>query len=257
MNTETQNTPENAPGSSPTLVSMRSRSAWRTAFGAIIGMIGALLSWKMMAMIGDVFELPADLASLGFGSTPSPEDQARLKSATFEMNFKNAVILMGGIGGVLGGAFGLIVCVGRRLGKSSIRMMLSTVLNGAVFGLIAGGAGIWIQALARDNMAPGATSPPEQMILLMHGAIWLISGLGVGCGLLIGGSGSWRTRLEFAVILGLVGMVGGCLFPIVAGVLIPAVNSTGPIPLIDPSAGRILWLTLPALLMGLAIGRNG
>ena len=79
----------------------------------------------------------------------------------------------------------------------------------------------------------------------------------IGTGLSLRSPTPWRTRLEFAVVIGLAGMVGGCLFPVLAGIFFPAVNSSGPIPLIDPSAGRILWLTLPAVLMGLAIGRTG
>ena len=86
--------------------------------------------------------------------------------------------------------------------------------------------------------------------------MWLICGIGVGSGIALGGPIPWKARLESTVIVGLVGMVGGCLFPIVAGIFFPAVNSTGPIPLVDPIAGRILWLSLPAVLMGLVIGKN-
>ncbi len=228
----------------------------RLTFAAFSGVLGALLSWRVIEKIGAVFELPADLAGLGFGSVPSPEDQARLASATLDMNIKNAAIWMGTVGAVLGAAFSLGVCVLRRTGISSIRMMFATIVSGALSGTIAGAVGIWIQMIARQNMEPGATSPPEQIILFMHSTIWLICGLGIGLGIALGGPLSWRPRLESTIVIGLVGMVGGCLFPIVAGIFFPAVNSTAPIPLVDQSAGRILWLTLPAILMGLAIGKN-
>ena len=229
----------------------------RLIFAVSAALSGALLSWKVIEAIGEVFTLPTDLASLGFGSIPSPEDQARLASATLEMNLKNAAIWIGTIGAVLGLSFSMAVCVFRRTGISSIWTMFATVFFGALFGIAAGAVGIWLQRIARQNMEPGGTSPPEQFILLMHGAMWLICGLGIGLGLSLRSPTPWRTRLESAVVIGLAGMVGGCLFPVLAGIFFPAVNSSGPIPLIDPSAGRILWLTLPALLMGLAIGRNG
>jgi len=228
----------------------------RLAFAAFSGVLGALLSWKVIAVIGEVVVLPTDLAGLGFGSVPSPEDQARLVSATLNMNIKNAAIWMGAVGAIFGAAFSLVVCAARRTGISIIRMMFVTTVSGALFGTIAGAVGIWIQMIARQNMEPGATSSPEQIILFMHSTIWLICGLGIGLGIALGGPMSWRTRLESTIVIGLVGMVGGCLFPIVAGIFFPAVNSTGPIPLVDPSAGRILWLTLPAVFMGLAIGKN-
>ena len=228
----------------------------RLVLGSLCGLLGALVSWKVIEAIGEVFELPPDLAAMGFGSVPSPENQARLASATLGMNLKNAAIWMGAAGAILGAAFGVMVCVSKKPGSASIRMLFATVLSGALLGVVSGTAGIWIQTLARQNMEPGATSPPEQMVLLMHSVMWLICGIGVGSGIALGGTMAWRTRLESTVVIGLVGMVGGCLFPIVAGILFPAVNSTGPIPLVDPIAGRILWLSLPAVLMGLVIGKN-
>jgi len=59
------------------------------------------------------------------------------------------------------------------------------------------------------------------------------------------------------LVIGLAAMIGGCLFSIVAGILFPAVNSSLPIPYFEPNAGRILWLSMPSVLMGLGVGRNG
>ena len=135
--------------------------------------------------------------------------------------------------------------------------MFATVLTGTLFGALAGVAGVWINAVSRQYMAAGATSPAEQIILLMHGATWLIVGLGIGLGIALGRRQPGRSRIESTVVTGLVGMVGGCLFPIVAGILFPAVNSSWPVPAFEPTAGRIMWLSLPSVLMGLTIGRNG
>ena len=229
----------------------------RTLAGALAGVFGAILSWKAIEAIGEVFVLPADLAGLAFGQVPPPEVQAKVVAATFAANIRNAALWMGTVGAVLGTMFGLTICLSRRLRLSSIRMMSSTVLGGTLFGVLAGVAGVWVNTVSRQNMAAGATSPAEQIILLMHSATWLIAGFGIGIGIALGGRQPGRSRIESTVVIGLVGMVGGCLFPIVAGLLFPSVSSTWPIPPLDPTAGRILWLSLPSVMMGLAIGRNG
>ena len=230
---------------------------FRTFCVAITGLVGAIMSWKAIELIGDVYVLPGDLAGLAHGPVPTPEQLARLTATTLAMNLKNAAIWLGTGGGITGLLFGLTICLSRRLGMSSIRMILATLFAGTVFGALAGLAGVWINTVSRQNMTAGATSPSEQITLLMHSAVWMIVGLGIGLGIALGGKWSGRSRIESMVVIGLVGMVGGCLFPIVAGLLLPAVNSSWPIPSLEPTAGRILWLTLPALLMGLAIGRNG
>jgi hypothetical protein len=231
--------------------------AFRTLAAAAAGGVGAILSWKAIELIGEVFVLPADLAGLAFGQVPAPEVQAKVVAATIATNTRNAALWMGTVGAVLGTMFSLTICLFRRLGLSSIRMIFASVLAGTLLGAIAGVAGIWINTVLRRNMATGATSPAEQFILLMHSATWLIVGLGIGLGISLGGRKSGRSRIESTVVIGLIGMVGGCLFPIAAGLLFPSVSSTWPIPPLDPTAGRILWLSLPSVLMGLAIGRNG
>ncbi len=231
--------------------------AIRTFAGAGVGIAGALLSWKAIELIGEVFVLPPDLAALASGQAPPPEVQAKVAAVTRDINIKNAAIWMGTTGAVLGTLFGLTICLSRRLRRSSIRMIFATGLAATLCGAIAGVAGYWINAVSRANTVAGATSPSELNTLLLHSAIWLIVGLGIGSGIAWGGIQSRRSRIESMVVIGLVGMVGGCLFPVVAGILLPTVNSSWPIPPIEPTAGRILWLSLPSVLMGLAIGRNG
>ncbi|MEJ7592332.1 MAG: hypothetical protein WKF77_12345 [Planctomycetaceae bacterium] len=240
-----------------TVPSTSGNVAIRTLSTALAGIACALLSWKAIELIGEVFVLPPDLAALASGQAPPPDVQAKVAAVTRDIDIKNAAIWMGTAGAILGILFGLTLCLCRRLGLSSIRMILVMVVSGTLSGAVAGVAGYWINAVSRQNMAAGATSPPEQFTLLVHSATWMIVGLGIGMGIAMGGRRSGRSRIESMVVIGLVGMVGGCLFPIVAGILLPTVNSTWPIPPLEPAAGRILWLSLPSVLMGLAIGRNG
>jgi|GEM_PF-1612355 len=229
----------------------------RTLATALAGGVGAILSWKAIELIGEVFVLPPDLAALAFGQVPPPEVQAEVLAATHENNLWNAAIWLGTAGAILGTFFGLTICLSRRLGFSSIRMIFATVLAGTLFSALAGVVGVWINTVSRQNMAAGATSPPEYITLLMHSITWMIFGLGIGLGIALGSIRLRSSRIESTVLIGLVGMVGGCLFPILAGILLPAVNSTWPVPAFEPTAGPIMWLSLPSVLMGLAIGRNG
>ena len=221
------------------------------------GLVAAGLSWKAMGLIGDVFVLPPKLAGLSFGQAPPPAVQAELAAATLQMNIKNAGLWMATTGGILGMVFGCGIGMLRGRSRSGLRVAIVTIVAGCLFGGIAGAAAIGAHVIARQNMAVGATSPSDQLVLLMHSLTWLIVSAGIGWGIWLGTRRPNRSRLDAVVVFGLAGLVGGCLFPIIAGIVFPAVNSTAPIPYLDPTAGRILWLSLPSALMGLAIGRNG
>ena len=229
---------------------------FRTLSVAFAGLIGAILSWVAIGAIGDVFQLPAELAGLGFGQALSPEDQVRLAAATLTRNIGNSSLWLGATGAILGSLLGIATCVTRRLGISGIGVLLATVTLGALFGASAGFTACWMNKVAFDNLATGATQPPESMTLLMHSVTWLIAGVGLGLGIAIGRRHKMRSTVGTALVTGLAGLLGGCLFPIVTGLFAPAVNSVYPIPALEPVSGQIIWLSLPSVLMGLAIGRN-
>ena len=229
----------------------------RTLAAAVAGLFGAILSWKAIEYIGEVFVLPADLAGLAFGQIPAPEVQAKVVAATVENQIRNAAVWLGTAGAIMGAFSSLSICLSRRLRLTSFRMIFVTVLAGTLFGALAGVVGVWIDTVSRQNLEVGATSPSEHITLLMHSITWMIFGLGIGLGISFGGIQHRISRIESTVVIGLLGMVGGCLFPIAAAVLFPAVNSTWPVPAFEPTSGLILWLGLPYVLMGMAIGRNG
>lgn len=247
-NAQFQSLPVSAPGA-------RSRNVMVRKLGAAFaGVVGALLSVQVIERIGEVFVLPPDLASLGFGQVPPPEVQAKLAAAVFFNTVGNAAIWMGSVGAILGICFFTAIAISGGIAGSRLRMIIAVVSATAVFAAMAGVLGGWLDSIVRRNMSMGATSPSEQVVVLVHGIVWLVVGLGIGIGFTLGVRQQMRTRLESIVIIALFGMFGGCLFPIVAGVLLPAVNSGGSIPGLDPSEGRILWLNLPSVLMGLAVG---
>ena len=61
---------------------------------------------------------------------------------------------------------------------------------------------------------------------------------------------------ETVAVVGLAGMIGGVLFPVLSGIVLPATDATVPIPIGDDVAGRYFWALLPAALIGFAAGRQ-
>lgn len=250
-NASAEQLPVEAPDSST-----RKGGLVRVVLGGITGIAGAFLAWKSMGLIGQVAALPPDLASLAFAAAPSPEELQKVPAATLKVNQQNAAIWLSASGAILGCLFGLLVYLARRSAGGFLNLMFIPALCGAIAGAAAGAVAVWINHVARQNMASGATSPAEQIILAMHSATWLILGLGVGLGIAASRRADGASRLEAAVVTGVAAMAGGCLYPIVAGLFFVAVNSSFPIPHLEPAAARILWLSLPSVLMGLAVGRN-
>lgn len=234
-----------------------SRNVWACTLGAVLaGSVGALLAVKAIERIGEVFVLPPDLAGLGFGQVPPPEVQAELAAAVFSKTIWNAATWMGIAGAIPGACFAIAIILTRRLVVGRFRMILAVISATASFAAIAGVLGGWLDSIARRHMAVGATSPSEQVVVLIHGVVWLVVGLGLAVGITLGNRQRLSSQLESIVIIGLSGMIGGCLFPIVAGIVFPEVNSSWSIPGLEPSEGRILWLNLPSVLMGVAVGRR-
>ncbi len=231
-------------------------SLFHSAIVAGVGLVGAVACWKLMGAIGPVFALPPDLAGLAFGAAPPPEVAVRLATETFLMNLKNAAVWIGMSGAVLGLLFSVALFALQRTRSSLIRVVAASLVGGAVFGALAGCVSIYVDSIAHMKMDPGATSPEEHFVLLTHSLTWLTAGIGIGFGIAFGTARPLGKGIEFAIVVGLAAMVGGCLYPIVSGIFFPAINSAFPIPHPDPPAARLIWLSLPAAVMGLAAGRG-
>ena len=231
-------------------------SLFHSAIVAGVGLVGAVACWKLMGAIGPVFALPPELAGLAFGAAPPPEVAVRLATETFLMNLKNAAVWIGTSGAVLGLLFSVALLALQRTRSSLIRVVAASLVSGAVFGALAGCVSIYVDSIALMKMDRGATSPAEHFVLLTHSLTWLTAGLGIGLGLAFGTAKPFGKIAESTVMVALAAMVGGCLYPIVAGILFPEVNSAFPIPHPDLPSARLIWLSLPAAIMGLAAGRG-
>lgn len=244
--------------SAPAELAPRSRGAvlGATAALALTGVIGAVLAFLAINAIGEVFRLPAELAALGVGKIPSSEEQQRLAAGNQTLQYKRSVLWLGSAGAILGGLFGLTLGMFRSSRIATFRGLAGGVLLGGVFGACAGPLAMFLDLRLHQNLPPGQLTVPEHWVILMHAATWLIIGLGVGLG---AGWGTplkrGRTMAASMIVAGIAGALGGALYLFLAGFAMPLADATLPIP--DENWNRLLWLGLPSILIGLALGRKG
>ena len=224
--------------------------------GAIVACGAAFVAVKAIARIGEVLVLPPDLAAVGFGQVPSPEVREKITAAVFSNAVGNAAIWMGTAGAIVGACMAVLVACFVRKSGNPLRVIVALVLAGATLSSLAGVLGVWCDSAARRSMPADASSPAEHFVVMTHGLVWFVVGGGIGIGVALGSPRSIRMNLETIATVALSGLLGGCLFPVVAGVLFPAIDSSSSIPGVDPPESRMLWLCLPAVFMGCAVGRQ-
>jgi hypothetical protein len=125
----------------------------------------------------------------------------------------------------------------------------------AIVGALAGLTLMGIDGRLPSFIPQGALSIPEYMIICMHTAAWAVAGAGIGLGVGVASTGLQFGRIPVYVLLAAIGgALGGMLYPVLAAVLLPSVDPSLPFP--ETVTARMLWLGLPALLMGLTLGRK-
>ena len=239
------------------MIAVKREMVWgRVLVRTIVACGAAFVAVKAIGRIGEVFVLPPDLASVGFGQVPSPEVKAKITAAVFSNAVGNAAIWMGTAGAILGTCLAVVVAFSVRKSGNPFPVIAGLVVAGASFSAFAGVLGVWCDSAARRSMAADASSPAEHLVVMIHGLVWFVVGGGIGVGVALGSRRPIRMHLETIATVALSGLLGGCLFPIVAGVFFPAIDSSSSIPGVDPPESRILWLCLPAVFIGCAVGRR-
>jgi hypothetical protein len=223
---------------------------------ALVGALGAVLAWLAIGAIGEVFRLPPELARLGMGGIPGPDAQRRIGAGNLVLYYKHSALWLAVVGGILGALFGLTLGLLRRSGKSVLLGVVAGALCGNIFGACAGPLAVYIDQRLQAAVPAGKLTVPEEMRILMHAATWLVLGLGIGLGTGLAAPVQRGRAAVTALLLGAVaGLLGGVLYPVIAGIALPLANISLPIPEADSS--RLLWLGLPSVLIGLALGRKG
>ena len=153
---------------------------------------------------------------------------------------------------VYAGLLGALVALALAASEGVVRRSFVWPLVGAPIGAAGGVAGGLAGSLVHDDVMAAVAQPELSHVVQFQLALFVPLGIGVGiaCSLL---ARSWKSR-AMAVAGGLVaGALAGILYPVAAGVLLPAASTDSLIP-VEPS-NRLLWMLLAAGLFGLIVPR--
>jgi hypothetical protein len=160
------------------------------------------------------------------------------------MIYGNTAFVYGLLGCITAAFFAVAEGVARRSAGYAVVGVLLGMVSGAVFGALGGAAAQYIEP-AQINVGRMVRT------ILMHGAGWSITGLGVGLGCTLP---SWRWKTTGLAVLG--GIVGGAvsalLFCTLAGLLFSGFNTDLAVP--AGSGPRLFWFVLTASLMAIVVG---
>lgn len=221
----------------------RSRFAVITALMAV-GIVGGAHAWWAASELGQSFPLDPKVRPLLDKQTLTPEEELRLGRAEMDKTLKNTALSLGIFGAIVAAFIGGVEGVLRRRILAALTGVVVGVLAGGGFGVLGGLA----DASIYDRLQPEGIDP-TYLAIMMHGAAFVLAGLGVGVAAAVGAR-QWSKIFVIAAA----GLVAGSLFPIVAAVILPVPNADVPLPVEPELLG--LWMLLPAGLMGLAAGRT-
>lgn len=219
----------------------------------VAALLSAALATVLVRSVGHVFKLPPELAALGFGRIPGPEEQVKLAAGNAVIRYKHSVLWMAMIGFVLG--TGLAIARADQI-RGVVKSVIGAALAGSVLAAIAGPVATRIDLSLGKNLAPEAFSLADAAPLGMHALTWAMVGFGIAAGMMFGATGSRKAKLEQCVISLLGGAVGGALFPFAGALFVPELNSGYAIPEFEPSTGIFLWIALPTVLIALVSARE-
>lgn len=210
--------------------------------GLVISVLVGLALGGILHALLPVFQLPERLQNLS-GNLPN-ELLMELKREMSRVDFRNAAFALALWGGGLAWALTTTeLCLRRQRGRA----VWGGLLAGLVAALVAAG-GMALAAALQDSLA----MPDSRLVksTLVQGTLFGIAGLGIGLGLAL----PLRPRkLLLSCLIGglLGGMVAGALFPILASVALPNLNTDFLMP--DEALGRLLWTVLAAGFIGVTI----
>jgi hypothetical protein len=217
------------------------RTAWMPGVG--LALVGGILAWAILEASYPVMTMPRELyRMLG---TPPDVVQASLARAD-KMAMVNPMFALAVVGGILGGALAVSHLGAQPSRIGGLVAALAAVLVGAGFGCLSGFIGYTVH---RAGLSAGPDAELSKT-LAMHIAVFSTLGAGVGLGV-----GAFSVRIWKAAGAGLLagaaaGLLAGAAFPVLMAIIAPAVDSSDVIP---DGRERLLWIGLPALLLGLAV----
>lgn len=165
-----------------------------------------------------------------------------------QIHYQNIVAICALIGGILGLGMALAEGAARRCLRFVLLGALSSVVLGSGAGAVAGCAAQKVEKLPLGDLIDLAQSMAAQAVL------WTIVGLGAGLGVVLP-----TRRLRLMLIGPIAGAAGGFVSTLLYGPLVAIAFSMSDTDALVPedSICRLVWLVVPALIIGLVLGGSG
>jgi len=208
----------------------------------VLALVAGGVSWGVAQGTYPMFRVPAEF-DVAMGDPP--EDFAANQRAQNRVARDHAIVYAG----LLGALVALALAASEGVARRSFVWPLVGAPIGAAGGVVGGLAG----SLVHDDVMAAVAQPELSHVVQFQLALFVPLGIGVGfaCSLL---ARSWKSR-AMAVAGGLVaGALAGILYPVAAGVFLPAASTDSLIPV--ESGNRLLWMLLAAGLFGLIVPRT-
>jgi hypothetical protein len=223
---------------------VRADSALRLsrAQGLIWPMLASLVVWGVLEKSLPVFQLPPELRELTGNVSGELSDRMRMEMPVVEAN--NAKFSLA----ILAFSLGLTLTVAELQVR---RQTPRALIVGPVAGFVAAAIAV-LAGTAGAALMDSVRLPDHRLVktMILQCAMLGVLGLGVGVAMaaMLFRASLWKNCIA-GCLLG--GLLAAFLFPILAAVLMPRMNTEFLIP--EPGVGRLLWVGLPASLIGLSV----
>jgi len=191
------------------------------------------------------FRLPDEVFPLLRQNRLSPEETAFVSSALRTQAYQNTALTVAVFGAIVGGLLGLASGGSRKSAFASS----AGLGGGLIAGAGAGALGGLVDLFALERLW-AMDFDHTYKAMVGHSSAFLIAGVGIGG---TAGLAARQVTRTLGVVLA-AALIAGLIYPGLAAALFPVLNTDAAIP--DGRLALLLWMVLPAGLMGLAIGRT-
>jgi len=212
---------------------------------AVLGVIGGVLAWYVIEKNHPRFapspELQAKMANIN--AVLSPEDLQAIRVVAYS-NTVFAITMWGlGVGVFAGCADG----IARR---SAVAPLVGAVVAGILGGLFGALGGMASQVIYEYGTRAEAELGIG-IILAMHATCFVIASVGVGAGIALPLFAP-KPVMECVIKAALGALAAAMIYLPAVAMLMPSANTDRTVP--DGSLNRLLWCTIPAMLVGVIVG---
>ncbi len=222
--------------------------------GLMIGpMVGALLGIVIVSQLDPIFEMPNEFAN--YPVQPSTEYMVRYEAAHRFMLSNNYAIYFATLGGLMGLTMGAVSG-----GPKRVVAMIASCFCGIVFGFLGGFlSGLTVAGAIKNSGEAipilGLSMEPIVQTTLMHSFVWVVVGIGVGCGFVATTSGSIGKGIRIGVLSG---VLSGVVYTFLSAVAFPHANGFLVLPYSLPE--KLTWAACEGICLGATthyvLGRN-